>query len=232
MPAYTDLFFDLDRTLIDFDKSSHETLQQLFEELVPPEEKKRIGFQDFLTSYTSINLILWEQYREKQITKAFLNLNRFKQTFESLDLDCPEVSKFAEEYVARSSVSVHLYPETMDVLNYLRPRYRLHIITNGFQEVQEGKLRVSGLKAYFDCIITSDEAGFMKPDARIFEYALRCAQTLPERSLMIGDDFPVDIEGAKAAGIDQALILWKPIDNNHFKCNYTLSSLSGLRDIL
>jgi putative hydrolase of the HAD superfamily len=120
----------------------------------------------------------------------------------------------------------------LEVLNYLRPKYRLHIITNGFREVQEGKLRISGLNRYFECIITSEEAGYMKPDIRIFEYALRCARAIPEKSLMIGDDFLVDIEGAKAAGMEQALILWRPLNNNHFDCNYTLSSLSGLRNIL
>ena len=91
----------------------------------------------------------------------------------------------------------------MELLNYLKPKYHLHLITNGFQEVQHTKLSGSGLEPYFETLTVSEEVGVKKPNPEIFRYALRKAGATAEESLMIGDEMAVDIDGARAAGIDQ-----------------------------
>jgi putative hydrolase of the HAD superfamily len=110
-----------------------------------------------------------------------------------------------KDYLEISPRKVNLFPNAISVLDYLMPRYQLHLITNGFSEVQEIKLRVSGLEKFFQTVITSEEAGVKKPDPAIFYFALQKAGADIGNSLMIGDDFEVDIIGAKRVGMDQVL---------------------------
>ena len=87
------------------------------------------------------------------------------------------------------------------MLLYLKKKYSLHIITNVFEEVQYIKLASSDLIQYFDVIVTSEQVGVKKPNSKIFEFALEQAKAKPDESIMIGDDFPVDILGAEKIGM-------------------------------
>ena len=109
----------------------------------------------------------------------------------------------SEDYVYWSPRIVRLVAGTKELLDYLKPKYHLHLITNGFQEVQHTKLGGSGLEPYFETLTVSEEVGVKKPNPEIFRYALRKAGATPEESIMIGDEMAVDIDGAHAAGIDQ-----------------------------
>ena len=91
----------------------------------------------------------------------------------------------------------HLMLGTREILNYLQPKYKLHIITNGFSEVQHRKIKNSNISDYFHEIITSERAGAKKPDPKIFKYALETTGAIPKESLMIGDNWEADIMGAK-----------------------------------
>lgn len=228
--AFTDLFFDLDRTLIDFDTSSKETLLSLFRDFISEKDSLQQEFNRFFEVYSRINPVLWEQYRKKEISKEFLNQQRFSLSFREAGIECRDEASFAKQYVLRSAAHVRLFPETLPLLDYLRGNYRLHVITNGFQEVQEGKLSLSGLSSYFCCIITSEMAGFMKPDRRIFEHALQCAGAEPQTSLMIGDDLAVDIEGALAVGMSAAWL--NPVGPLPPAPVLNIRSLSELKDWL
>lgn len=79
----------------------------------------------------------------------------------------------------------------------------MHILTNGFPEVQIHKLENSGLREYFDEVITSESVGIQKPNIKIFEYAIHLVGAIKEECLMVGDDLEVDIMGARNAGVDQ-----------------------------
>jgi putative hydrolase of the HAD superfamily len=92
-------------------------------------------------------------------------------------------------------------PHAIDVLNYLAPRYRLTIITNGFDEIQHLKLQSGNLTSYFDHIVTSQKAGHRKPDKRIFDFALENNNIKCHEAIMIGDNLITDIGGARNAGI-------------------------------
>lgn len=199
---YTHLFFDLDRTLWDFDTSSHQTFVYLFEKY----DLKNAGilsFDEFSKVYHKHNDYYWDLYRKGELTKDILRGIRFQATFESFGIENRELIKnISEDYLYHSPRNVFLFPNTHKTLEYLYQKVELHLITNGFEEVQEIKMQSSDLRKYFKTIVTSEEAGVKKPDARIFEFALKRAKAEVVDSLMIGDDLDVDIEGARQFGMD------------------------------
>ncbi len=202
---YRHLFFDLDRTLWDFDKSAAETFEDIYNKYKLLERGIKT-VEDFHRVYTHHNNILWEEYRHGRIEKKVLSNLRYFLTLQDFGIEDEKLAAdLGKDYLEISPRKVNLFPNAISVLNYLSPRYTLHLITNGFSEVQETKLRVSGLGEYFRTVITSEEAGVKKPNPAIFYFALKKADADIDDSLMIGDDFEVDIVGAKNVGIDQVL---------------------------
>ena len=146
------------------------------------------------------------QYRADKITKEDLNRTRFLKPLEHYGIhDVDLADHLSKDYVYWSPRIVRFVPGTMELLDYLKPKYHLHLITNGFEEVQDTKLTLSGMKPYFETLTVSEEVGVKKPNPEIFHYALRKANASPEESLMIGDEMAVDIDGARAAGMETVL---------------------------
>ena len=137
------------------------------------------------------------------LKKEVLSSLRFADTLRNFGInDDALAEKLSDFYLFHSPRNVFLFPQALETLDYLKQKYHLHIITNGFEEVQRTKLDVSGLREYFDTVITSEEAGVKKPDRGIFDFALKRTRALPTESIMIGDDLEVDILGAMDAGIE------------------------------
>ena len=201
--AYRHIFFDLDRTLWDFDAAAEVAFERIYEQY----HLKDLGIpnaHEFHMVYHPLNEKLWELYRENKITKDDLNRTRFLKPLEHYGIHDVELADhLSEDYVYWSPRIVRLVPGTMELLEYLKPKYHLHLITNGFQEIQHTKLSGSGMEPYFETLTVSEEVGVKKPNPEIFRYALQKAHATPEESLMIGDEMAVDIDGARAAGIDQ-----------------------------
>lgn len=225
------IFFDLDRTLWDFEKNSGDTLSELFQELKLAEA----GIPDvnaFIHIYVKMNDLCWQLYRENKISKAELRTIRFEKALNHFKVQNQHLTHaLAELYVERSPFKTALFPGTIETLQYLSLKYSLHIITNGFEEVQHIKLRESGMRPYFKHIITSERAGCKKPDKQIFQFALGSAGASSYNSLMIGDDWEVDVKGAMDAGMKA--IHFHP-ENEQSKENspFTIQSLSELRSLL
>ena len=200
---YKHVFFDLDRTLWDFDAAA----EVAFERIYDTYDLKSLGIpsaHEFHEVYHPLNEKLWELYRADQITKEDLNRTRFLKPLEHYGIhDVALADHLSEDYVYWSPRIVKLVPGTMELLDYLKPKYHLHLITNGFQEVQHTKLSGSGLEPYFETLTVSEEVGVKKPNPEIFFYALRKACATAEESIVIGDEMAVDIDGARNAGIDQ-----------------------------
>jgi len=194
----TDIFFDLDHTLWDFEKNSRLTFLKIFESNGIEQD-----IDDFLTVYVPLNLQYWKLYREERITKGALRYERLRKAFDAVEYEVedPMINLLSEQYIEHLSSFNHLIPNAIDILDYLKPKYRLHIITNGFQEIQEKKLRKSNILNYFDQVVNSEMAGVKKPDPRIFKLALKMADTEADRSMMIGDNIEADILGARAVGL-------------------------------
>lgn len=228
---YTTIFFDLDRTLWDFDSSALMT----FEEIYATHKLMNLGVSsvaDFLKAYTIHNEALWAQYRLGEITKEKLRGLRFLKTLNDFGIDDNDLAEeIGNDYVRLSPLKVSLFPYAAEILQYLGKTYDLHLITNGFSEVQTTKLITSGLGIYFKKIITSEEAGYKKPDKRIFDFAIEQTGAVVEESIMIGDDPEVDILGAIRFGMDA--VLFDP-DKKYAQngSTYYINQLSELKHIL
>lgn len=195
------IFFDLDRTLWDFERNSAETLGELFDEL-------KLGYagipdaKTFIRLYIEKNDACWALYRQNKMSKDRLRVERFVMALAEFKIqDDVLAHEMAEKYVERSPLKTGLFPHTLETLAYLADKYTLHIITNGFEEVQHIKLKQSGLEPYFKTVTTSERAGCKKPDARIFRHAMAVAGAYAFNSLMVGDDWDVDIAGALDVGM-------------------------------
>ena len=193
----TDIFFDLDHTLWDFQKNSALTFDFLLKKY-----QINIDLNKFLKIYIPINFSYWKLYRDEKITKEFLRYNRLKSSFDKLNLSLSDdvINKIADDYVISLPVNNFLIEDTILVLDYLKRKYRLHIITNGFTEVQNKKIVNSKIKKYFHSIIDSETVGVKKPNIKIFDYALKVSGAKSKNSLMIGDNLEADILGALNAG--------------------------------
>ncbi|MDR7129439.1 putative hydrolase of the HAD superfamily [Algoriphagus sp. 4150] len=231
MKTYQHLFFDLDHTLWDYDRNVQESLSELF--LHYKLEKLGIlSSQSFIESFYAVNFKLWNAYDKGEMHKEELRTTRFPRIFEHagvMDALIPE--EFEGDFMHRTSSKPHLFPHTIEILEYLKPKYKLNVITNGFDESQAKKMNSSGLSDYFELVVTSETTGYKKPDPKIFQYALEQAGARKENSLMIGDSPVSDIQGAQGAGIDQ--VFFNPLGKSiHLKPTYTISHLKELKDIL
>ncbi len=228
---YEHIFIDLDRTLYDFDKSTALTFFELYEKF----NLKGNGvydFEKFVEVYKEKNVVLWAEYREGNIKKKFLNVERFHVTLLHFGIDDRAFAgRFASEYLQKTPLNKALFDGARESLEYLRDKYALHIITNGFDEVQRVKMKSNDLNKYFKTVTTSEEAGSKKPSIKIFQFALAKADADPATSLMIGDDYDVDILGAKNVGLDQMLYIDKG-STKEYECTYVINHLSEIPTIL
>lgn len=199
------LFFDLDRTLWDFDSNSHDALSQIFDELNLGDRIK--NKKAFISDYKRINEEMWAAYRQGSLQKEELRMGRFLRALKKHDVDDLDLAEsYAESYLELCPKLTKLFPNTLDTLSVLKQMGKqLHIITNGFSEVQYLKLERSGLADFFDVVICSDTVGINKPDKRIFREALIQASAKPIESMMIGDHLETDVLGAHAAGLTGVL---------------------------
>jgi putative hydrolase of the HAD superfamily len=230
MKKYTHLFFDLDRTLWDFEANTAEVLKEMYDKF-----GLKVYFGDFYTfsrAYHEINNDLWEKYRQGVITKDILRWTRFHKTLFQYNCDDMELAhKLGDIYVEQSPLKTKLYPNTIETLALLNDKYKQYILTNGFKEVQHIKVKQCNLEQYFERVFTSEEAGKMKPSKIFFNYVLSELQVKPENCLMIGDDVKADIEGARNCNIDQVFFNPQKIKT---ECtpNFEIYNLKELLDIL
>ncbi len=226
---YQHLFFDLDRTLWDFDRNAGEALMELFDSF---EMKPKLGVEveDFLKVYWKINNALWQNYRKGKINKEELRSRRFYETFLKFGYKDEDLGiAFNEKYVITASSKTNVLDGTFEILEYLKKKYQLHIITNGFVETQNRKLDNCNLRSYFEEIIISDGLHYKKPDKRIFHHAMKAAKARSNNSLMIGDDYLTDIIGAKGVGVDQVYLSdGKAFKNQATFIIYKLQELIGI----
>lgn len=194
-----DIFFDLDHTLWDFDKNSKLAFSRMFHEY-----RISIDLEEFITVYEPINFQYWKLFREDKVSKQQLRRGRFLEAFQvfGIHYNDKDLDELAGAYITELPKDNHLFTGVMDVLAYLTTQYQLHIITNGFHEVQHLKLKNSGISTYFKTVTTSEEVGLKKPNPVIFQKALEKAIARPHRSLMVGDTFEADILGAEAVGME------------------------------
>ncbi len=231
MKPYKHIFFDLDHTLWDFNTNCRLALDELYDK----HNFSKLGFsKDGLYNvYKNINDQMWQGYHKGTITKEAIRSKRFENTFSQLGHEKTVIpAGLDDEFLVLCPAKAQVFPYTHDSLEYLLSKgYILHIITNGFKETQHIKLSTSGLSDYFTHVIESDVCGFMKPDKKIFDYALSVSNSSSKESIMIGDDLHADILGARNAGLDQIFINRNNFDHIEI-ITHEIDCLSKLREIL
>ena len=231
MSKYKHIFFDLDNTLWDFDRSSMLAFERVFEEFnlinygIP-------SAKEFHKTYFVYNNLLWEQYRQGKIDKEFLKNERFRLPLEDYSIyDENLAHNLGESYTDYAARLVALVPNTIEILTYLKEKkYKTHLITNGFLEVQSIKMQASELDKYIDKTFVSEVVGYKKPDHRIFYHAMENAGADIENCVMIGDDLSVDILPAKEIGMPHIYFNRKQIPHNEI-LDYEIKDLIEIKDL-
>lgn len=215
------LFFDLDHTLWDFDKNSSFAFDTIFKQ-----QGYAIDLNHFLEVYIPTNHQYWKLYQFNKISHEDLRYYRLKDVFDALQFKVSDadIQKVSEDYINYLPEFNHLFDGAIELLDYLKPNYNLHIITNGFASAQARKLKNSNLEQYFETITNSEMAGAKKPNRTIFEFALSSANALKSESLMIGDSYEADVVGAQEAGIEAIFFNEQnvEVEKNVFQVNHLL----------
>ena len=192
------IFFDLDHTLWDFEKNSDLTFQKIFKI-----NDLSVDLHSFLEVYRPLNFKFWKLYREEKVTKSELRYGRLKNTFDAIDFPISDrlIHLIADQYIEHLADFNHLFDGAIEILDYLNQKYTLHIITNGFEEIQTKKMINSKIYHYFEKVITSESVGVKKPNPKVFKHALEIANANIDQAIMIGDSIEADINGALGVGM-------------------------------
>lgn len=228
---YKNLFVDLDDTLWDIHRNGRECLEEIY--LDYGYDRFYAVFEDYYNIYMPSNLRLWGLYRRGQIRKEELIVERFLVPVRKFGIDDPAYAKsLNDDFLERTTRKTGLVEGAIELLDYLKPKYRMHILSNGFREVQFRKIENSGLRSYFDKIILSEDAGANKPHPDIFTYALKNTNSRRNESIMIGDSWEADIVGAQKSRIDQIWFNPQEEKADGFVPTFTVKALREIAVVL
>jgi putative hydrolase of the HAD superfamily len=195
------IFFDLDDTLVDDTISLEQCAEQSARELAGGRGPSPVDLAD---AYVDAAIEFWTQLgpgspkpESGEIRPAMWRnaLARFGISDDAL------AEKLADRFDELRVERVELFPDALPLLNALRGKYRMAIITNGYAETHEQKIARLELERFFDCIVLAGDLEMVKPDPAIFAHAMKLLDVGPDESVMVGDRYDRDIEGAHAAGM-------------------------------
>ncbi|MDZ5713214.1 HAD family hydrolase [Jeotgalibacillus haloalkalitolerans] len=221
------IFFDLDDTLL-WDKKSietalektvkdaeelygtnpeklltavKETAPQLYQEYAFYDFTKMIGINPFEGLWGQFGDPVHHKFREMGAEIKDYQLRVWQEALKAQGIE-QSGEALREKFISHRKSSPFLYEETLDVLDKLKEKYQLVVVTNGAPSLQLEKLRITPeLIPYFDHIVISGNVAEGKPGQPIFEHALRVSGKAAEDVWMIGDNLKTDILGANRAGI-------------------------------
>lgn len=229
---YKVVLIDLDDTLWDFHTNARLSLQDMFED-------RNLGqyftdFDEFFTIYAKKNIELWEAYGKGEITQDYLKAERFHYPLSRMGVDDEKLAEeIGHQYLDILPTKTTLMPHAQELLEYLQQKgYPITVVSNGFVEVQHRKINSSGIGRFFNHIVLSEAAKALKPDKKIFEYALGLNHAESHEAIMIGDSYEADIKGAINAGIDQIYYPLPGHDKPEHTATYKIRSLKEVMGIL
>lgn len=227
MKKYDVLLFDVDGTLLDFDKAEEVGIEGLLTHFGVPvtEENKK--------KYHVLNKKYWEKLESGEITRDQVLSLRFEEFFGGFGIrvDGMDVDRLYRTFLDNSAF---LVDGAVRLLEAVKDKYLLYIITNGVAATQYKRLGASGLDKYFKGIFISEEAGSQKPQKEFFEYCFeKMGRRDVENMLIIGDSLTSDIRGGNNVGADT---LWfnphKQENRPGVHVNYEASSLKEIEELL
>ncbi len=199
MKKYENILFDLDMTLLDFNTCEYNALKKTFFSYgveIDGEKHK---------TYAQINDKLWKRLERGEIVKKDLGPMRFKMFLDYLGMN-EEPSVIDKEYKDNLSLEAVLMEKVKETCEKLSKDYNLYVITNGTDYIQKSRMKLSGLNPFFKGMITSDEAGFPKPQKEFFDFFFNKTKADKSSCLIVGDSLTSDILGGVNYGIDTCLI--------------------------
>lgn len=228
---YKHVFLDFDDTIYDTRGNSNIALQELYEHFNLNRFFDR--FDLFSEIYWKRNHEVWALYSQGKMTRQELIVERFLYPLQQAGTGSVEMAlELSDWFLDRTAQKSGLIAGAVELLDYLKPNYHLHVISNGFTEVQYRKMKSAGVDGYFEEIILSEAVGVNKPDPAIFEYALQKAGAQATESIMIGDNFDTDIVGAIGSKIDQVFFNPKEDFIAPVSPTYEVRSLQEIKHIL
>lgn len=229
---YEMLFFDLDHTLWDFESNAYDTMQDLYN-LHQLKDKGIKDFSLFFEHYSIHNTRLWDMYTKGQIEQDILKWKRIWLTLNDFSIDNALLSQtMSKEFLDILPKKTKLLPDAINTLEYLKNKgYMMSLLTNGFEKIQQEKVKNSRIEHFFENIITSERSTYLKPNPGIFYYAMNFCGVQGNKTIMIGDNQDADIQGGINAGIDT---IWINAEKKkpHVKATYEVNCLRDLKTIL
>ena len=230
MAKYKYVFLDLDDTIWDFHGNARLSLKDVFD--LRNLQNFFTDFDEFFAIYAKKNSELWVQYGKGEITQEYLMAERFRYPLAKMGINDEKLAKeIGNQYLDILPTKTGIMPYALEILDYLSDKYPLTLVSNGFTEVQFRKIRSSGIEHYFKHIVLSEFANALKPDKKIFEYALQLNNAKPDETIMIGDNYETDIRGAQNAEIDQIYFPLRFPDEIP-ACTHIVRNLKDIEDIL
>ncbi|MGF2713286.1 noncanonical pyrimidine nucleotidase, YjjG family [Bacillus mycoides] len=196
MKKYKTLLFDVDDTLLDFQKAEKIALRMLFE------EKGLLLTDEIEDRYKKINKSLWDSFEKGEIARNEIINTRFSILFKEYGEEVDGML-FENNYRSYLEEGNQLVQGAFEFINQIQSKYDLYIVTNGISKTQDKRLRNAGLHSLFKDIFISEDTGFQKPMREYFDYVFeRIPNFASEEGLIIGDSLSADIKGGYVAGID------------------------------
>lgn len=228
MGRFEIILWDVDQTLLDFNRSQEYALCYSFEQFGKKADKTVISL------YSDINTSYWKRFELGEITKADLLTGRFATLFGQLGMEDVDVEKFQSVYQEALGSVFYFQDNSKELCKKLKGKVRQYALTNGVTRTQQNKLRLSGLDQILDGIFISEEIGYPKPERRYFE---KCFGQIPDfkrqKALMVGDSLSSDMQGGNNAGV--ACCWYNPggLENHtKLKIDYEIKNLWEVEELL
>jgi len=220
---YDYFLFDLDQTLLNFNKGSRKAIKESCALFNIPYSLK------FYNRYEKINLKYWHMLEKGEVTQEELTFLRFKEFFEKEKMDTDPV-KFNRTYMENLSCQHYPMPYMRITLKKLQEKgKKIYLVSNGVAFIQKRRLELSGLDKIFDDCFISGIIGYSKPDKEYFDYVFDKLKISKEKTLLVGDSLNADIKGAVNYGIDSCWITKdNSVNNTNIRPTYRINSLKGL----
>lgn len=222
------ILFDLDDTLVNSKKAEYNAvceLKSLYSEF------NKVEDADFAKVWSKITMETYEKYHNGEISFEELKIGRMKELFSyySINISDKDAKERFKKYQVIYEKNWILFDDAKEVLENLKNKYKLVILSNGDGKQQRKKIKYTGLNKYFSDIVISSEVGYSKPEKEIFDIACKMIDLKAENCIMIGDKYKVDVEGSLNAGMHG---IWVNRKKEKLSYKFQVEELSELKNYL